>query len=333
MQESPPADVAPNDAGRRLEALNPETIEAVLAEFRGWLRQAAVEPPPPPAEGEQPIDLHTLLSQFVALRHEVNLQTRATRTQQEQNTQTLQQLEQALEMLRQNEAAEQQVQQQADDEKVRPLLKTLIDLHDALSLARRELQRTQEAMSAAAAQYAGEGDRIPDLPPLPDLAVPPPDLAVPPPAAPPRPSIWSRWFGSGEPDRPADGVPGPEALAGLRRTLAAQHEVTASWRRRLLAREEQSRQTGQALERLRDFLDSLIIGYTMSVQRVERALHEHDLEPIAAVGEPFDPERMEVLEVVGDSGRPSGEVVGEVRRGYLWRGRVFRYAQVRVAKS
>jgi molecular chaperone GrpE len=306
--------------------LSPETIEAILAEFRGWLRQAAVEPPPPSAEGEQPIDLHTLLSQFVALRHEVNLQTRATRTQQEQNTQTLGQLEQALEMLRRSEAAGQQARQQDDDEKVRPLLKTLIDLHDALSLARRELQRTQEAMSAAAAQYAGVGEPIPDLPPRPDLAVPPP-------AAPPRPSFWSRWFGSGEPDRPADGVPEPEALADLRRTLAEQHEVTASWHRRLLAREEQSRQTGQALERLSDFLDSLIIGYTMSVQRVERALHEHNLEPIAAVGEPFDPERMEVLEVVGDSGHPSGEVVGEVRRGYLWRGRVFRYAQVRVAKS
>ena len=45
------------------------------------------------------------------------------------------------------------------------------------------------------------------------------------------------------------------------------------------------------------------------------------------------PERMEVVEVVSDSDRPSGEVVGEVRRGYLWRGCVFRYAQVRVAKS
>jgi molecular chaperone GrpE len=327
MQESPPADVAANDAGHRPEALSPETIEAVLADFRGWLQQAAVEPsPPPPAEGEQPIDLHTLLSQFVALRHEVNLQTRATRTQQEQNSQTLQQLEQALEILRQSEAAEQQARQQADDEKVRPLLKTLIDLHDALSLARRELQRSQEAMSAAAEQYTMPGEPIPDLPPVPDLAGPPPP-------APPRPSFWSRWFGSGEPDRPTDGVPEPEALADLQRTLTAQHEVVASWRQRLLAREEHSRQTGQALERLSDFLDSLIIGYTMSVQRVERALHEHDLEPIAAVGEPFDPERMEVLEVVGNSGRPSGEVVGEVRRGYLWRGRVFRYAQVRVAKS
>ena len=78
---------------------------------------------------------------------------------------------------------------------------------------------------------------------------------------------------------------------------------------------------------------SLATGYTMSLQRVERALERHGLEAMAVVGTAFDPERMEVLEVVADSGRPSGEVVGEVRRGYVWQGRVFRYAQVRVAKS
>lgn len=74
------------------------------------------------------------------------------------------------------------------------------------------------------------------------------------------------------------------------------------------------------------------MGYTMSVQRIERALQQHDLETIPTTGERFDPEQMEVVEAVADSGRPSGEVVGEVRRGYLWNGRIFRYAQVRVAK-
>ena len=42
---------------------------------------------------------------------------------------------------------------------------------------------------------------------------------------------------------------------------------------------------------------------------------------------------MEVVEAVADSGRPAGEVIDEARPGYLWNGRVFRYAQVRVAKS
>ena len=70
-----------------------------------------------------------------------------------------------------------------------------------------------------------------------------------------------------------------------------------------------------------------------ALQRLERAMRQHGLEPTEAVGQPFDPERMEVLEAVTDSGRPPGEVLEEVRRGYLWNGRVFRYAQVRVARS
>ncbi len=71
----------------------------------------------------------------------------------------------------------------------------------------------------------------------------------------------------------------------------------------------------------------------MGLQRIERALRQHGLETIAAVGEPFDPELMEVVEAVAGSGCPSGEVLDEVRRGYQWNGRVFRYAQVRVARG
>jgi molecular chaperone GrpE len=66
---------------------------------------------------------------------------------------------------------------------------------------------------------------------------------------------------------------------------------------------------------------------------LERALERSGLEPIPCVGEFFDPERMEVVAAIADGGHKPGEVIEEVRRGYLWRGRVFRYAQVSVAKS
>jgi molecular chaperone GrpE len=69
------------------------------------------------------------------------------------------------------------------------------------------------------------------------------------------------------------------------------------------------------------------------LQRLERTLDQHGLEPIPAVGRPFDPERMEVVEVVHEPGRTASEVTDEVRRGYLWQGKVFRCAQVRVARS
>jgi molecular chaperone GrpE len=41
---------------------------------------------------------------------------------------------------------------------------------------------------------------------------------------------------------------------------------------------------------------------------------------------------MEVVEAVPNTGRPLSEVIEEVRRGYLWNGSIFRYAQVRVAR-
>ena len=79
-------------------------------------------------------------------------------------------------------------------------------------------------------------------------------------------------------------------------------------------------------------LASVLTGYTMSLQRLERALAQQGLEPMQCLGQPFDPETMEVVEVVTQPGRFGIEVIDEVRRGYLRRGRVFRFAQVRVAK-
>jgi molecular chaperone GrpE len=284
--------------------VTPEGIEAVLADFRSWLQQAAVAPAeaPPPSPDEEPLDLHTLLAQFVALRHEVNLQTRATRVQQEHNAETLRHLEDALHALKETRAV---VPEPAEDgEQARPLLKTLVDLYDALALARRELQRVQETVLPLLDRLAEtEGEGAP--------------AAESAPAAPP-PSFLARLFGGRREE--------PRPVTALRQELAAV-------RRRLEAEMERRRQAAEAAARAQGFLDSVITGYTMSLQRLERALHQHGLEPIPSVGQPFDPERMEVLEVVNGTGRPANEVHDEVRRGYLWNGRIFRYAQVRVAKS
>src|SRR5260370_798584 len=111
MSESPAPPVAENAAQPGSQALTPEAIDAVLAEFRGWLTAIAQMPIPATLPPEEPPDLHTLLSQFTALRHEVNLQTKATRAQQEQNSEMLRQLTQALETLEQAHAAAEQAQQ------------------------------------------------------------------------------------------------------------------------------------------------------------------------------------------------------------------------------
>ncbi len=238
----------------------------MLADFRTWLRDATAPAPPPP--DADAVDLHTLLAQFTALRHEVHLQTRAARAQQEQGTEALRQLGETVAALQGSQLGARRGEEQAGDEAVRPLLKALVDVYDNLALAEREVRRAEES------------------------AGPPQEQ----PAAPPAPaSFWGRLFGHAGP-------------------VAAQPAPPPA-------------------DRTRQVLASILTGYTMSLQRVERALRQQGLEPIPAVGQPFDPERMEALEVVADTGRPSGEVVGEVRRGYLWRGRLFRFAQVRVAKS
>jgi molecular chaperone GrpE len=263
MSEPTPSFAAGGVTDHSPRPLTPDVIETVLADFRGWLQEGAASAS---ADGtpasEPPVDLHTLLGQFLALRHEVNLQTKATRAQQEQNAETLRQLGQALEALRQTPKTEDN-----DEELLRPLLKTLLDVADALTLARREIDRLQVSAAASLEQL-----RSPD---------------------PVKRHLWPRWLG-GDAEPPK--APNPAA------------------------------------DRVRQLLVSVLTGYAMSLQRVERALQQQGLEPIDAVGEPFDPEYMEVVEAVADSGRPSGEVVAEVRRGFLWNHRVFRYAQVSVAK-
>jgi molecular chaperone GrpE len=285
----------------------------LLANFRAWLLRAAAAGTLPAAaqEGEaEAIDLHTLVGQFIAVGHEVNLQTKAVRAQQEQNAEALRQLGQALAALEKSQAAVEQARSQGQDESLRPLLKTLVDVNDALGLAAREVPRAQ-------------GKLRPLLDAVVAAAGSPPSAPAPPRAAPPPPPStgWlARLLGGGPPAPPEpDWEPqASEADYLERRDRAAAHE-------------EHRRQAHEVTDRVRQLFESFLTGYTMSLHRIERALRQHGLEPIPCVGKPFDPELMEVVEAVPDSGRPAGEVLEEVRRGYLWRGRVFRYAQVRVA--
>lgn len=226
------------------------------------------------------MDLQTLVAQFTALRHEVNLQTRASRAQQEQAAEALQQLGRAVDALEQGPAPA-----DSSDDDLRPLLKTLLDVHDALSLARREIERVRGALGPDLTDGPPEGDR-------------PPEVALP---------WWARLLGAG---------------GAARKALAARDEDERS-------RRERQRERG---ERVGQLVGSLLTGYELGVERLERALQQAGLEAIPAVGRPFDPELMEVVEAVAEPGRAATEVVAEVRRGYRWRGRVFRFAQVRVAK-
>jgi molecular chaperone GrpE (heat shock protein) len=282
MSDEAPADFAGHVAVDAGTHLTPETIETVLNDFRGWLQQAASAAEPAAPADEAAFSWHGLTAEFTALRQEVNLLTRAARTQQEQNAETLRQLGDCVQALEKARAE----QDRDDSESLRPLLKTLVDLYDALALARREVQRVEIAIGELLGP--DEPQETQDIEPLP-------------------PRRWWQWWSR---PRPRPGPTGaPEGGTGLG------HEPKRA-----------------AAQQVRQFFASVVTGYTMSLQRVDRALDQHDLEPIICVGEPFDPEYMEVVEVVSDPERSGTEVLEEVRRGYLWHDRLFRYAQVRVAR-
>ena len=213
------------------------------------------------------MDLSTLVGQFTALRHEVNMQTRAARAAVEQNAEVLRQLA---------ARPEPPPATATSDDALRPVAKALIDIADALALSLRQMEKFGEAAEGLLAELTA--------PPAADAA------------GSPKPAFFARLFGS----RPAP--PEPDDRTRL------------------------------AADKLRQLAAAAADGYAMSLRRIERVLPTLELEPLSCTGEIFDPETMEAVEVVGDSGLPPGTVVEEVRPGYRWRGKVFRFAQVKVAR-
>src|SRR5262249_51185764 len=93
------------------------------------------------------VDLHTLAGNLIALRQEVNLSTRATRATLEQNADALNHLG---ELARRAQRAAEPAQGSADDA-AKPLLTALIDVYDALALARRQVERLRELIRPSCA--------------------------------------------------------------------------------------------------------------------------------------------------------------------------------------
>jgi molecular chaperone GrpE len=73
-------------------------------------------------------------------------------------------------------------------------------------------------------------------------------------------------------------------------------------------------------------------GLELSVRKLEEALSAHGLEPIHAVGVPFDPTLHEAIGYEESAEHPEDTVTSELRRGYRIRVRVVRPALVKVAR-
>lgn len=312
MSESAPPDV-PGCTVEAPSLLTAESIERLLNDFRGWLYELSAVTDTPAQPAKEAPDLHTLLGQMIAIRQEVNLQTKTVRAQQEQNTETLRMLGEVIEELQQTP----RTPVSSPDDALRPLLKSLLDTQDALMLAFREANRVQETVTPL---LQGKDEVSAKT------AVALPVLAIPPLQQPPL-SWLARVLGV-SPISPAAIQDWQDQVRHSYQRAA--EETRAAERRQ---HEESAASWQREQKRAAQLLASLVEGYRMGLQRIERALQQHGCEAIPALGEVFDPERMEVIEAVSGSGKPAGEVLEEVRRGYLWRGRVFRFAQVRVARS
>ena len=87
-------------------------------------------------------------------------------------------------------------------------------------------------------------------------------------------------------------------------------------------------------QRLRDAVRAWLHGLTFVRQRLLDTLRAEQVQPIVALGEPFDPELHIALQAVPASiNTPPGTVVAELRRGYTVGDRVLRHAEVAVAQA
>ena len=74
-----------------------------------------------------------------------------------------------------------------------------------------------------------------------------------------------------------------------------------------------------------------IEGIALLDRKLRALLESEGVKPIEAVGRPFDPREHEAIAGLPGTGRPDGEVVAEMQRGYRVRDRILRPAMVAVA--
>lgn len=104
--------------------------------------------------------------------------------------------------------------------------------------------------------------------------------------------------------------------------------LAAAWYRGL--RRLVERQSGEIHGAI---FDSLLAGYELVQNRLRRAMAREELVRIDCVGRPVDPHTMTVIEAVDDPTQAPGTVIEEVRPGYLWKGKVLQYAEVRAVRQ
>jgi molecular chaperone GrpE len=74
-------------------------------------------------------------------------------------------------------------------------------------------------------------------------------------------------------------------------------------------------------------------GVELIYRQFQDALQKSGVQPIPAVGQPFDPRFHEAIEMVDTAEVPDHHVVDELQRGYKYKDRLLRPSMVRVARN
>jgi molecular chaperone GrpE len=111
-----------------------------------------------------------------------------------------------------------------------------------------------------------------------------------------------------------------EETAGL--AVAALADKTSWWRRV----SDRDRQRNAAI------VEALREGYALTGAALDELLAAFGASEIECLGEAFDARRMNAIGVAETGDQEEGTVVEVCRRGYEWKGGVYRPAQVRVAR-
>jgi len=88
----------------------------------------------------------------------------------------------------------------------------------------------------------------------------------------------------------------------------------------------------QAAEESQSF-EKLMEGVQLTYRQMQALLREAGVQPIEAVGKPFDPNFHEAVQRVESPDHPDETVLEEVERGYMIQSRVLRPSRVKVVKN
>ncbi|NEX22419.1 nucleotide exchange factor GrpE [Thiorhodococcus mannitoliphagus] len=111
-------------------------------------------------------------------------------------------------------------------------------------------------------------------------------------------------------------------LLEVRDRLEAGHLQASRFRPGLLGR-----------RKAKPFVASMAEGMAMNLRRLDESLARRGVKPLTVVGRPFDPHSMHATGVAADPDIPAGQVVEELRKGFLHQDALLRPAEVIVNRA